>query len=163
MRVTIDKACRDKLKQEANQTDAGPSKLLRGKRGIAPEGLTSSMIHGWISGRIKTAKKEHFDWVLNAYAKYQPPQKPTDERPNKLKLTKAHRELIKHEVERTGLGAINILRHAPKPLPEGLNHQKVQRWISGQTTSADKTHWEFVLRLYGNIQSYREGHRRELS
>lgn len=151
MRVTITKQHRDKLKQEAKRTTTGPSKLLRGKRGIAPKGLTSSMVYAWRNGTIRTARHEHLDWVLKAYAGWSPP---TERKAlQKITLTAEHRTVIKAEVKRTGLGAVAILKHAGKPLPDGLNHQKVQRWISGDTGTAIKAHWELVMRLYASVKA----------
>nr|WP_298929607.1 hypothetical protein [uncultured Erythrobacter sp.] len=151
MRVTITKQHRDKLKQEAKRTGTGPSKLLRGKRGIAPEGLTSSMIHAWRNGTIKTARDEHLDWVFKAYAGWSLP--PKTKALQKITLTDEHRTLIQSEMKRTGLGAVAILKHAGRPLPDGLNHQKVQRWTSGETRTAVKVHWELVVRLYASVKA----------
>lgn len=156
MRVTISTECRAKLKREAERTGAGPSKLLRGKRGIAPIGLTSSMIHGWTSGRIGTAKSEHLAWVLDTYARWKPPAKRSSTQPEKITITSDLYASLINGVERTGLGAIDILRHAPKPLPEDLNHQKVQRWISGNTKTAIKAHWDLVMRLYASVETKRQ-------
>lgn len=147
--MPITKQHRDKLSQEVKRTGIGPSKLLKGKRGIAPEGLTSSMIHGWKGGKIGTARQEHLDWVLQAYAEWTPP--PVTDTPKRMTLTDMDREFLQSEVKRTRLGAVAILKHAPKPLPEGLNHQKVQRWISGNTKTARKAHWDLVMRLYAEV------------
>lgn len=151
MRVMITKQHRDKLKEEAKRTATGPSKLLRGKRGIAPEGLTSSMVYAWRSGTIRTARHEHLDWVFKAYADWSPP--PKSNAPQKITLTDEHRTLIQSEMKRTGLGAVAILKHAGRPLPDGLNHQKVQRWTSGETRTAVKVHWELVVRLYASVKA----------
>ena len=151
MRVTITKQHRTKLKQEAKRTGSGPSKLLRGKRGIAPEGLTSSMIYGWRNGTIRTARDEHLDWVFKAYADWSPP--PKSKTPQKITLPDKHRTLIQSEMKRTGLGAVAILKHAGKPLPDGLNHQKVQRWMTGDTGTTIKAHWELVMRLYDSVKA----------
>lgn len=152
-RIEITDAMRATLKAEKERTGVAANKLLRGMRGVMPSGLTSSMITAWMLGRIRTAKSDHLEWVLDAYANYQPPQKPADKTPEKIRLTTERVAQLRMEVERTGLGAIDILRHAPKPLPKGLNHQKVQRWISGDTKTAIKAHWDLVMRLYARIES----------
>ncbi|MDJ0641976.1 MAG: hypothetical protein QNJ15_04085 [Erythrobacter sp.] len=152
MRVQITSEHQDKLAHEASRTGMGPSKLLRGMRGIAPVGLTSSMIQSWKNGTTRTAKKEHLDWVFKTYGEWTPP--PLPDLPRKIVLSDEHRERLRDEIGRTGLGAIAILRHAPKPLPDGLSHQKVQNWISGKTKSATKDNWDFVLRLYQAIKTH---------
>jgi len=152
-RITITEQIRAKLKADKGRTGVSARILMRGRRGEYPDGLRANMVDGWMSGRTATAKREHLDWVLQAWADYEPPPPPLDDRPEKLRLTETHLALLQSEVERTGLGAIDILRHAPKPLPEGLNHQKVQRWISGQTQTAVKSHWELVIRLYSAVEA----------
>lgn len=150
-RITLTAVLRNTLITEKERTGVAANKLLRGKRGVMPGGLTSSMIAGWMAGRIRTAKKHHLEWVLDAYANYIPPETPVNNTPEKIRLNDIQLALIKSEVQRTGLGAIDVLRHAPKPLPDGLNHQKVQRWISGDTKTAVKAHWDLIMRLYANI------------
>jgi len=75
----------------------------------------------------------------------------TELKPAKIIITDILLNQLQKEAKRTGLGAIDILRHAPKPLPDGLNHQKVQRWISGDTRTAIKPHWDLVLLLYAKV------------
>ena len=150
-RVEIKPAIRDKLIFENSRTGLGGRALMRGKRGKYPDGLTAVMIDKWRSGSIETAKPAHLEWVLKEYAAWSPP--PPPEAPKKMSLTDEHRAFIQSEVERTGLGAVAILKHAPRPLPEGLNHQKVQRWISGQTKLVSIEHWNFVIRLYEAIKT----------
>lgn len=150
-RVEITPAIRDKLIFENNRTGLAGRALLRGKRGQYPQGLSATMIDQWRAGTIATAQPAHLEWVLKEYAAWSPP--PPPDTPLKMTLTDEHRALIQSEVKRTGLGAVAILKHAPKPLPEGLNHQKVQRWISGQTRLVLKEHWSFVIRLYETIET----------
>ena len=126
---------------------------MRGKRGDYPDGLTADMVGRWMSGRTSSAKKAHIDWVVRAWSDYRPPAKEDAGTPEKLKLTAADFALIQAEAKRTGLGAVDILRHAPKPLPDGLNHQKVHRWIAGETHTAIKAHWELVIALYASIST----------
>lgn len=151
MRVEITEEIRERLESEAERTGVGASKLMRGRRKDMPEGLTSSMMTGWKIGSIGSAKKEHLDWVLKAYEDWTPPEE--TKRPERIKLSDAQVSHLQAEVERTGLGAVNILRHSREALPKGLNHQKVQRWINGQTRTAMKEHWNFVLALYASLSA----------
>jgi len=150
IRIKITPKIIEQLRYEKNRTGLGGRALLNGKRGEYPEGLSGIMIDTWRYGTTRSAKHEHLEWVLEAYTKWQPPH-PAEPKPQKITLTDKHYAYLKSEVARTGLGARDILRHAPKPLPEGLNHQKLQRWISEHTKTAIKTHWEYVLRLYETI------------
>lgn len=150
-RVKVTAEIQEKLKAERERTGLGGRALMRGQRDSTPEDLRAQMIDSWVSGRVATAKKEHLDWVLKAYADWSPPEKAMQ--PERINLTDAQVAHLQKEVERTGLGAVNILRHARTALPDGLNHQKVQRWISGQTRMAMKKHWDFVLALYASISA----------
>lgn len=149
-RIEITATIKDELNDGMNRTGLGGRALMRGRRGEYPEGLTGAMIDKWRAGTIKSAKPAQLEWVLQAYRDWSPPLS-APLKPEKITLTPEHRAFLQSEVERTGLGAVAILRHAPKPLPEGLNHQKVQRWVSGDTKRVAKANWEFVLRLYWSI------------
>ena len=151
-RIQITTQLREKLVEEMKRTGLGGRSLLHGKRGAYPSGLTSSMIDSWRLGTIASAKAVHLDWVLKEYANWEPP--PIPEKPEKIMLTDEARLFLQNEIKRTGLGAVAILRHAPKPLPEGLNHQKVQNWISGKTDRVLRHNWDFVLRLYEAIETH---------
>lgn len=145
-RVEITPDIRAKLNEEHIRTGQGGSALMHGKRGEYPQGLKSQMIDRWRAGTLATAKPEHLEWVLSSYREWTPqPPKPESK---KLTITPdLHKQLLA-EVGRTGLGAIAILKHAPKPMPNGLNHQKVQRWITSRTQSANEEHFNFVLAVY---------------
>lgn len=140
---------RDKLRYEKNRTKLGGRALLRGKRGQLPDGLSGSMIDKWRSGSIASAKPTHLEWVLREYEAWTPP--PLPDAPTKMMLTDELRAFIQNEAKRTGLGAVAILRHVPKPIPEGLNQQKIQRWLSGKTRRAEEEHWNLVMAAYAQI------------
>jgi predicted metal-dependent hydrolase len=149
-RVTLTRNQRGKLISEKERTKVGVLKLLRGTRKERPEGITVSMIEGWISGEVSTASPEHLNWVLERYRTYQPkPRKPS--KPERVTLTKDHIFLLNAEKARTGLGTIKILRHIPKPQPEGLTKNIIQSWMLGTAKSAKKSHWESVLNAYAAI------------
>lgn len=149
IRVEITPEIHEKLRREYERIGLGGSALMRGKRGDYPKSLKNQMIDRWRAGPLASAKADHLRWVLDAYDAWRPPE--PDPAPTKITITHdLHKQLLS-DVERTRLGAVAILRHAPKPLPEGLNHQKVQRWISGNTKTARKAHWDLVMRLYAEV------------
>ena len=150
-RIEITDEIRAKLEAEKERSGIGVRQLMRGRRGEYPEGLRADMVDGWIAGRTATARRDHLDWVLRAWASYTPSEPKKDPGPARIDLSDSQIATLQAEAERTGLGAINILKHAPTPLPKGLNHQKVQRWISGETRTAIADHWELVLSLYTSL------------
>ena len=142
---------RDKLIYEYKRTGLGGSAIMRGQRGKYPDGLRSDMIDAWRNGTIKSARKSHLEWLLGRYKQWRPLEETVCNKPEKIEITTEMHDHIAGEQARTRLGAVNILRLAPKPLPDGLNHQKVHRWIAGDTKSALRSHWEFVLRVYKSV------------
>ncbi|MEM9575344.1 MAG: hypothetical protein AAF870_08960, partial [Pseudomonadota bacterium] len=116
IRIKIMPEIVDKLQYEKNRTGMAGRALLHGRRGEYPEGLSAIMIDTWRYGTTRSAKKDHLEWVLDAYAKWQAPSPPPP-KTEKIVITEKLKAHIQAETKRTGLGAIEILRHAPKPLP----------------------------------------------
>jgi hypothetical protein len=57
--VTITDEIIETLLHHQHRTGVGPQKLLRGKRDVAPAGLSSSMVYNWVRRGSKTARKDH--------------------------------------------------------------------------------------------------------
>ena len=56
------------LEDHRVRTGIGVNSLLYGKRREVPKGLNSSIIRGWVRGATKTARQEHFEYVLSLYS-----------------------------------------------------------------------------------------------
>lgn len=65
--ITICAATRKALKAEKIRTDHSSYRLLKGRTDL-PERFHSTLIEGWISGRVKSARTDALTYVLDAYA-----------------------------------------------------------------------------------------------
>ena len=146
-RIEITERIKAKLLAEKARTGAGIQKLFRGSNANRPSGLTSSsIVHNWINGVAKTAEPEHVEWVLTAYSTYGTPL--SNAVSSRITIAAELRSALLAEQTRTKLGAVAIMRHVPKPIPKGLNHQKIQTWMNGSAKTAKKEHWDLVMKLY---------------
>lgn len=126
----------DALRIEIERTGTGIRKLL-GARADVPEGLTLNVVTSWLDGRVRSARKEHYDYLIACYR----------EAPRHLEITdELRRELSDHRA-RTGIGPAVLLNGAPD-IPEGLNVGIIESWFSGICGKALEAHLRFVLGRY---------------
>lgn len=55
------------LRAGITRTNKGPSAILRGARD-RPDGLHAALIQTWLSGKTRTARSRHLDYVMNCYS-----------------------------------------------------------------------------------------------
>ncbi|PHR21617.1 MAG: hypothetical protein COA41_00455 [Sphingopyxis sp.] len=148
-RIEITDEIRAHLKAEHERTGAGIQRLFRGTNDLRPDGLTSSsIVHNWLSGSNKTARQDHLDWVIDAYKNFGTPKAQS----SRLIITDELREQLVAESQRTGLGAVSLMRHARISAPASLNPTKIHTWLAGTTKTANREEWDFVMRLYASIR-----------
>ncbi|NVD26788.1 hypothetical protein HUO14_02570 [Parasphingorhabdus flavimaris] len=149
-RIEITEEIRAHLKAEQERTGAGIQRLFRGTNDVRPEGLkSSSIVHNWLNGTHKSARKEHVDWVVAAYRNFGTPKAQS----SRITITDELREQLVAESQRTGLGAVSLMRHARLSAPASLNPTKIHTWLAGTTKTANREEWEFVLTLYTRLAS----------
>ncbi|GAB5489645.1 MAG: hypothetical protein Pars2KO_32150 [Parasphingorhabdus sp.] len=148
-----DQALRKLMRSKLRETGLEIAEMLRDTRDVRPAGLTLGTIVKWIDGSTKLIRKDHVDWLMNACDHQIAMHQKVEQEKQRITIDADMHALLLSEAERTQMGAIRILRLAPRPLPDGLNTQKLQCWISGHTKTARKTHWEFVMRLYASVKS----------
>lgn len=108
------------------------------------------MIGYWLSGKIRTAKPAHLDFVVEEWSGL--PDKPLPGKSNRLpriKLTKDRLEALAKERRRSGKAARALLRGA-KDKPQGLNAGIIANWFHGPTKAARTDHYEYALTLWRN-------------
>lgn len=142
-RVVITDDIRARLKAHKVRTSLGTTRLLRGARSV-PAGLNPQVIESWIRGDARTARQDHLRFVLAEWDR-----KPTVEI---VEITPAVLQALQQEKDRTGLGAIRLLRGVPER-PDGLTHNMVQAWLDGATRTARKDHLEFALEAWRSRRS----------
>jgi len=148
-----DKALRKLVRSKLRETGLEIAEMLRDTHEIRPAGLTLGTIIKWMSGSTRFIRKDHFDWLMNACNHQIAKHQKAEQEKQRITIDSDMHALLLSEIERTQMGAIRILRLAPRPLPEGLNTLKLQCWISGHTKTTRKTHWKFVMRLYASVES----------
>jgi len=150
--LELTKEMRNHLKAERKRTGAGIQKLFRGTNDLRPEGLTSSsIVHNWLSGSHKTVRKDHLEWVIEAYKNFGTPKAQS----SRLIITEELRDQLVAEFKRTGLGAASLMGHARNSAPASLNPTKIQTWLSGTTKTANREEWNFVMEFYAKFDSRR--------
>lgn len=146
-RVIITQEQRFHLLAEKQRTKVGVIKLLRGTRQQRPQGISVTMIEGWMSGEISTANPTQLSWVIERYRDYQPKTK-IKPKSDRIPITEEMHQHLMSERARTGLGTVNIMRHLLSPLPKGLTKNVIQSWYLGTAKSAKATHWDCVISTY---------------
>lgn len=135
---------RDLLKSERQRTTVSPQELLKGSAHDAPTGLNASLISAWITGKIKTARPDHLQWVINKYKHISAPE-PLHP------ITDKMRKALDHEFLRTGIGSIRLLSGSSRQIPHGLNASMINSWRSETAKMARDEHWTFVMSEYALI------------
>jgi hypothetical protein len=132
---------RDALLAEKDRTGVGPAALLGGAEDAPPD-LSVRMIHAWLGGHVKTARRDHIEYALSRWRS----QRDSVWVPVTPQI---HRALLDHKV-RTGTGTMKLLSQAAN-VPEGLSAGTINNWIDGAAKSAIKEHLDFVLAAYAAL------------
>ena len=123
------------------QSGIGAGALLRNTRKERPEGLSSIHINRWLKGSGKKVRKDYLDYVLERWEILSVSSK------RRIPLTKDMIGKLKYNNVRSGVSPEKLLKNANK-VPEGLNFSIIAMWLCGNTETAQKNYWEFVLDLW---------------
>lgn len=131
----------------------GVQAALRSYRGRMPEGMTSDVIQSWLSGSVRLARREHFEFVLSAL------QTVFEDGQNRFELTREHVVALEAERIRTGTEIAGLVRgfHG---LPDAPTASVIHSWFSGTTRSARQSDYDLVL---GQWRSLPDLHRPDTS
>jgi hypothetical protein len=138
-RVTITSELRRELIALRDRTGVGPQALLRARRD-KPPGLGADLILLWISGAVKSAREDHFAYVLRLWNGADPV----------LPVTNDLRARLLEERRRTGISAAMLLR-GDLGAPEGLKPSIVEGWLSGACKSARRSFLDHVMRRWQEL------------
>lgn len=115
------------------RTGVGPQKLLRGKRGSVPVGLSSSTVYNWIRKVSKSAKREHLDYVLGLWKTLPDNPNPTGRyrnyRDELEPISPPHLRRLKKIQTYTGILPGRIFKHSDQ-VPKYLNANIVGQWLT---------------------------------
>lgn len=137
VRITLDARHREALRRYRDMRLL-PGAVLGGSHDDRPDGLSAAVISGWLSGRTSRAREDHLNWVLTRCATM------AVSTGRRVPVTEEHRNALKAEAARTGLGQTDLLRIAGN-VPDGLTAGMISQWVSGNVATARKDHLEWVL------------------
>lgn len=132
-RVSITKDIVEELQRLQEQSGVGPGALLRGQKDVPPR-LNSGTIFGWKQQTVKTARRDHLEWVMRRWREVTPVVPVTPE------LIKE----IEAQLKRTGIAPRALIARIDPSLDK-LRPELVTRWVKGTTKSARQDHLDAVL------------------
>ena len=117
-----------------------------------PSGLNAALLKTWLSGRVKTARTEHLEYVLKAWGDLESmaPDHATTGGLARVTLTGKIRATLRAEAKRTGYAGQALVKRI-KPRPAGLRHTILANWINGRTKTARRDHLQAVLDTYAAL------------
>jgi|GEM_PF-2904782 len=137
------------LNAEIDRTGSGLRRVLVARDDI-PGGLTENIVGSWIDRRVKTLRRDYYEYVVRCYA--EAPLFPT--------ITPDIQSELRGHRDRTGVGPA-VLLGGVTDIPEGLSIGTIESWLSGISTKATEVHLNFVLNRYRNWPSKDEFGRRQ--
>lgn len=121
------------LKTLKEQSGVGFSRLLAGRKDI-PSGLSSATIRDWLSGKVKTAKQSHLDYVRRAWKSQTP----------RIKITDKIYNEIRAEMQRTGSSAGTLMNRLA-PVPEKFTKTIMESTFSRAVKTMRQDYLEFLI------------------
>jgi len=132
----------EQLRAHQSKTGFGPAALLSGRRHETPEGLDSSKIQCWMRGTVKSAQKDHLDYVLNLWENFTPIEG------SYVRSSPELHSVINEHIERTGIGAYTILRGQVPEKPKGINGRLVSNFLKNQGIRIRKDYLAYALKRW---------------
>lgn len=109
--------------------------LLKLKEKSNPTGLSANVIYGWMSGTAKAGRADQMDWVIAQY-------RTLSESPDRLDLTAEMWDSL-FRWRDLGLLPSYYFSEATK-IPSDLSYSIVGNWLTQNTKSASKVHFDHV-------------------
>lgn len=133
------------MRQQIERTGLGPQALIS-KLDSPPPDLNKPLVAAWLSGSLKTARKDILDFVMEQWR-----QQPDT---NLIELTSEIVAEMQNEKTRTGTGASALLRGVRPSEHNGLSSGMLRQWLSGRALRADKAHIDFVIARWKALPDY---------
>ena len=140
-RITLTKAHVELLRSEIARTGTGPQAALRGMSGSKPEGLTAPMIVNWADGQTKTARRDHWDWVLALYGNHTAGA-------GMVPFTSKMQSALKAEIRRSQTPPAKLFRSLKGRVPTGLQAHTVLQWSYRPPQNVCEAHFTWVMSQY---------------
>lgn len=139
--IPITDEIRATLRGEAERTGLGAAALLRGKRPSEINGMNSGTVQAWMSGAVKTARRDNLDYIIARW------QSMPDKEDVWAPLTEEVRMNIRTEIVRTGMGTKRIL-HDRDDVPQGLKESTLTSAVYGKVKKIRRHYIEYALHLW---------------
>ncbi|WP_159807585.1 hypothetical protein [Litoreibacter roseus] len=134
---------KSQLRAEKHRTQSGSITLLKSTQSV-PERLSGAIIDGWISGRTRTAQREHLEFVLQAYRALPDgaggPNKPINGAKSRVRITNAMRSKL------AKIHAVAPSNYLRKASPD-LTPVKIAHILSGRNKSISREAWTFFQEM----------------
>lgn len=122
------------LKKELIRTGVSVYRLLSNTNDKTPLGLTSAIVSSWLEGKVKSASKDHLDFVSDQWAKH--PTMPWYT-PSPIELATLKNSLSIHADE-----IKEIFDNAE--CPDGFNRSTLTNLINGRTKRIRKPYFDYI-------------------
>lgn len=145
--IELDTVLIAELQAERDRTSIGPQALLKPYKD-KPKGLNHAMVTHWLGGRIKTAKREHLDFVKAAWTALDTNRsiQLTDELFVELKMLQAQ----------SGMNAEMMMRWSDAN-SVGLSVSKIKHYMSGNAKTIRADQLEFMKRVWSGGTKSNDG------
>lgn len=128
------------LHAERDRTSVGPQALLKSYQD-KPDGLNHPMVTHWLGGRIRTAKREHLEFVRAAWSKL--------ETNRSIELTDQMLAELKRMQAASGISAEMMMRWT-EASSVGLSVSKIKHVLSGKAKIMREDQIEFMKRVWSS-------------
>lgn len=126
------------LNAERDRTSIGPQALLKPYKD-KPKGLNHAMVTHWLGGRIKTARREHLEFVRAAWGKLE-----TD---RSIRLTDDLLEELRTLQMQSGINAEMMMRWSDANRV-GLSVSKIKHYMSGNAKTVREDQIALMKRIW---------------
>jgi len=136
------------LNAERDRTSVGPQALLKPFGDNKPKGLNHAMVTHWLGGRIKTAKSEHVEFVIAAWAEL--------ETNRSIEMTEQLLAELRAMQAAAGINAEMMVRWSEAG-SVGLSVSKIKHYMSGKAKTVQADHVTLMKRIWGEKAGSKSG------
>ena len=137
--IELDQSLIEFLQSERDRTSVGAQALLKPYKEL-PKGLNHAMVTHWLGGRVQTAKRVHFDFVVSAWALCETRKtiEFTSDLLNELRTLQAV----------SGVTPEMIMRWS-NASESGLSVSKIKHYLSGNAKLIPEEHVQLLREVWG--------------
>jgi len=138
-RIPITEDIINTLTAHKERTGCASIALMKYACDRAPDGLKPILIDSWLAKRIKSARKDHVEYVLQLWVSLEDNKTVAIDDTVRAKLTS--------ERDRTGIQVTSLLK-GRKDVPRGLRTSVASKYISGCRKTMPQEHLTYLLKAW---------------